>query len=57
MKVCTTAINVGGLRTTHHLPQQDHLLSLALKANKITLDHTWLSCKKKKSQEQNAAQW
>jgi hypothetical protein len=40
MNVCTTAINVGGLRTTHHLPQQDHLLSLALKANKITLDHT-----------------
>jgi len=32
VSVCTTAINAGGLRTTHHLPWQDHLLNLALKA-------------------------
>jgi len=46
VSVCTTAINARGLRTTHathHLPQQDHLLNLVLKANIITLDLTHIS--------------
>jgi hypothetical protein len=38
VSVCTTAINAGGLTTTYHLPQQDHLLNPALKAKSIPLD-------------------
>ena len=43
MSVCTTAINAGGLRTTHHLPRKDKLINPALKANSIPLDLTHIS--------------
>ena len=43
VSVCTIVVNAEWLRFTHHLPWQDHLLNLALKANSIPLDLTHIS--------------
>jgi sulfur relay (sulfurtransferase) complex TusBCD TusD component (DsrE family) len=43
VRVCITGINARGPTTTHHLPRQDHLFNLALKANSIPLHFTHIS--------------